>query len=66
MIDQGHTNNGYAEPGAEQDELANHHRERAVAALEDRRDRGYVAIAEALLALEARLDELACYVSRLG
>lgn len=46
---------------------ADGHRDRARAALEYPQDhRGYVAVAEALLALEARLDELASYIARLG
>jgi hypothetical protein len=55
------------DPAGERDAQACRHRERALAALGDPADRrGFVAVAEALLALEARLDEVACYLARLG
>lgn len=52
----------YADPAVARDELANEHRDRARAALPGD---AVVALAEALLALEARIDELAVHVARL-
>lgn len=46
------------------DELACRHRERARAALED--ENVGVALIEVLLAIESRLDELGCWVARIG
>ena len=54
----------YAEPGVEEDERACHHREQALQALDDG-DRAR-AVVEALLAIEARVDELAVWVARLS
>ena len=53
-----------ARPGEEQDDRARAHREQALAAIEDG-DRAR-AVVEALLALEARLDELTVWVARLS
>lgn len=52
------------EPGVAQDERANEHRARALDALDA--DSAFVAIAEALFAVEARLDELTTYVAQRG
>lgn len=51
-------------PGVEQDERAARHRQAALEAVDelDRRDQ---AIVNALLAIEARVDELTCYVAQL-
>ncbi len=51
--------------GAEQDERAQRHRARALAALEDG-EHAADALVHALLALEARVEELTVYVARLG
>ena len=53
-----------AEQGAAQDERAARHRALAMDAIED--GDGLDAIAHALLAVEARIDELTCYIARLG
>jgi hypothetical protein len=62
--------NDYAPPVAEgvgvaQDERAIRHRAGALAALADD-DHAVDAIVHALLALEARVEELVCYVAQLG
>ena len=50
-----------------QDERAAHHRRVALDALtDDGAHATVVALVEALLALEARVEELTCYVSLLG
>lgn len=58
----------YADPAEAADDRADLHRERAIEALaspaEDRR--GYVAVAQALLALDQRISELCVHVSRIG
>ena len=51
-------------PGDEQDDRASRHREGALKALADGCSAD--AIVHALLALEARVDELMVYVARLG
>lgn len=56
----------YADPAVARDEIANAHRDQALEALEDVYDhKAYVAVTQALLALEARLEELCVHVSRL-
>jgi hypothetical protein len=50
------------EPGAEQDERAARHRELALEAADGLDPLG-VALVHALLAVEARVDELVCYVA---
>ncbi len=54
------------EPGVEQDKRALQHRRRALHALSSSDCEPHVALTEALLALEARLEELTCYVAQLG
>lgn len=49
-------------PGYEQHVRAIHHRRRAVEAAQDA-DPAAVALTHALLALEARVDELTCYIA---
>jgi hypothetical protein len=61
----GNAARGWPEPGVEEAERATAHRQRALRALPDA-DRRDVALVETLLALEARLDELVCWVARLG
>ena len=53
-----------AHPGEEPDDRARVHREQALQALDDG-DRAR-AVVEALLALEARIDEVAVWVARLS
>lgn len=52
-----------SDPAEERDELACRHREAAVQAVSD--DHA-AAVTHALLAIEARLDELAVHLSRIG
>ena len=57
--------------GVAENERAVRHRERALSALaegaaEARRRPGDVALTEALLAIEARLEEAVCYIAQLG
>jgi len=51
--------------GVAQDARAVRHRQRALQALHDD-DCAHVALTEALLALEARVEELVCYVAQLA
>jgi hypothetical protein len=54
------------EPGEEQDERAVQHRRKALAALDDGQHQPVEALVHALLALEARVEEMSVYVTRLG
>lgn len=60
LVDAGDSHLGVA-----QDARAVRHRQRALQALHDD-DCAHVALTEALLALEARVEELTCYVAMLG
>ncbi|MFZ0379909.1 MAG: hypothetical protein WAL38_18920 [Solirubrobacteraceae bacterium] len=52
------------EPGVAEHERAIEHREQALSMLIDGNDLG--ALAHALLAIEARVEELTCYIARGG
>jgi hypothetical protein len=53
------------EPGADADERAVRHRRAALDAARDL-DAADAAVMHAILALEARVEELTCFVARLG
>jgi hypothetical protein len=53
------------EPGGEQDERAARHRKAALEAADGLDPLG-TAVVNALLAIESRIEELTCFVARLG
>jgi hypothetical protein len=59
-----YADNGHpADPGVEQDQRAARHRDRALEALDGDYVHPHAALVHALLAVEARIEELTCYLT---